>query len=39
MDLPSAMTDHPDALEDQRDPVLFAALLRERTEGESLAIC
>lgn len=32
MDLLSAMSEQPDALEDERDPVLFAALLA-RAEG------
>src|SRR6476620_893060 len=41
MELPLAMTERPDALEDQRDPVLFAALLREnrsRVFGYLLAL-
>ena len=41
MDLPLAMTERTDALEDQRDPVLFAALLREnrsRVFGYLLAL-
>jgi RNA polymerase sigma-70 factor (ECF subfamily) len=41
MDLPCAMTERPDALADERDPVLFAALLREnrsRVFGYLLAL-
>src|SRR5882757_3613228 len=41
MDLSSAMSDRQDALEDERDPVLFATLLREsrsRVFGYLLAL-
>src|SRR4051812_41906120 len=41
MDIFSAMTERPDALEDNRDPVLFASLLREsrsRVFGYLLAL-